>query len=85
MTSPEVTDAVVADCAEAGVRRVWMYRATGTGAVNPMAVSFCHEHGIAVVAGECPFMYLPAAGGIHRFHGLIRKITGHYPRRRQAA
>src|ERR1700746_2307001 len=25
MTSPEVTETVVHDCAEAGVRRVWMY------------------------------------------------------------
>jgi len=29
MTSPDVTDEVVHDCAEAGIRRVWMYRAGG--------------------------------------------------------
>jgi uncharacterized protein len=27
MTTPDVTDAVVSDCAEAGIRRVWMYGA----------------------------------------------------------
>ena len=27
MTTPEVTDAVIADCDAAGIRRVWMYRA----------------------------------------------------------
>jgi predicted CoA-binding protein len=80
MTSPEVTEVVVADCAESGVRLVWMYRATGKGAVSAKALAFCHEHGIEVVAGECPYMFLPAVGGVHRFHGFVRKITGRHPR-----
>jgi len=82
MTSPEVTEEVVADCTEAGVRRVWMYRAAGRGAVSPKAVAFCQEHGIQVVPGQCPFMFLPHSGGVHRVHGLFRKVTGRYPRRR---
>jgi predicted CoA-binding protein len=32
MTSPTITEAVVRDCADAGIRRVWMYRAGGEGA-----------------------------------------------------
>jgi len=80
MTSPAVTETVVVDCAEAGIRRVWMYRAGGQGgAVSAKAVEFCREHGVQVVPGECPYMFLPAAG-LHRIHGFIRKITGHYPR-----
>jgi predicted CoA-binding protein len=81
MTSPTVTEAVVHDCAEAGIRRVWMYRAGGEGAVSLQAVQFCREQGIDVIPGECPFMFLPDTGGIHRLHGFIRKITGRYPRR----
>jgi len=80
MTSPKVTNSVVSDCAEAGVRRVWMYRAGGKGAVSPRAVEFCEEHGIQVIPGQCPFMFWPDAGGGHRLHGFIRKITGRYPR-----
>jgi hypothetical protein len=79
MTSPAVTDAVVRDCDEAGIRRIWMYRAAGQGAVSPDAVAFCRGKGIHVVPGECPFMFLPHAG-FHGIHGFIRKITGHYPR-----
>ena len=79
MTSPDVTDEVVHDCAEAGIRRVWMYRAGGRGAVSPQAVKFCREHGIELVPGQCPFMFWRDAGIGHRFHGLIRRITGHYP------
>jgi len=81
MTSPEVTDTVVRDCAEAGVRTIWMYRATGKGSVSREAVEFCQERGIRVVPGECPFMFLPQSAAFHRFHGLVRRITGRYPRR----
>jgi len=81
MTSPEATETVVNDCAEAGVRRVWMYRAGGKGAVSPKAVEACRGRGMQVVPGQCPFMFLPETAGFHRFHGFIRKITGRYPRR----
>jgi uncharacterized protein len=80
MTSPEVTETVARDCAEAGIPRVWMYRAGGKGAVSPKAIAFCEERGMRVVPGQCPFMFLPGAAGVHRFHGFIRKITGRYPR-----
>ena len=81
MTSPKATEAVVADCAEAGISRIWMYRAGGKGAVSPKAVQFCHEHRMRVIPGECPFMFLPNAAAFHRFHGFIRKLTGRYPHR----
>lgn len=84
MTSPEVTDAVVRDCAEAGIPRVWMYRAAGHGAVSSKAVEFCRAHGIQVVPGECPFMFWSDAHAGHRLHGFIRKITGRYPRHSRA-
>jgi uncharacterized protein len=80
MTSPENTETVVNDCTEAGIRRVWMYKASGRGSVSAKAIDFCHGRGIQLVAGECPLMFLPATAGIHRFHGFLRKLIGHYPR-----
>jgi len=85
MTSADVTDSVVSDCLQAGVRRIWMYRAGGKGAVSPSAVALCQKRGIQVVPGQCPFMFLPKAGGVHTFHGFIRKITGRYPKHQHAA
>jgi predicted CoA-binding protein len=87
MTSPAVTDFVVRDCAAAGIRRVWMYRAVGEGAVSAHAIEFCRVRGIQVVPGHCPFMFWRDAHLGHRVHGLILKITGSYPRRalKQAA
>jgi predicted CoA-binding protein len=80
MTSPDVTMQVVQDCAQAGITRVWMYRAgTKGGAVSDEAIRFCESKGMSVVPGECPFMFLPDTGWFHRAHGFIRRITGYYP------
>jgi uncharacterized protein len=80
MTPPAATGTVARDCAAAGVKRIWMYRAGGTGAVSAEAVAFCRERGIAVIPGECPMMFLPGGSWVHRAHGWVRKIGGRYPR-----
>jgi predicted CoA-binding protein len=84
MTRPEVSDHVVRDCAEAGVKRVWLHRGAGRGAVSAVAVSFCRDHGIAVVDGACPFMFLPGAGFVHRAHGLVARLLERHPAQRVA-
>jgi hypothetical protein len=80
LTSPQVTGKVVSECAQAGVEIVWMYRASGAGAVNPEAVRFCQSKGIRVIAGECPFMFLPDTGFPHSLHRFFKKAMGSYPR-----
>jgi predicted CoA-binding protein len=80
MTSPQKTDIVVRDCAEAGIRRIWMYRAAGAGAVSENALQFCEEKGIDVVPGYCPYMFWGDSGFGHRLHGFIMKMMGRYPR-----
>ena len=80
MTPASAAAEVARDCHEAGVKRVWMYRAIGQGAVDAEAVRFCEEHGMAVIAGECPFMFLPDAAWFHRLHGFGKRVAGTYPR-----
>ncbi|MCL5995129.1 MAG: CoA-binding protein [Chloroflexi bacterium] len=79
LTTPQVTEQVIRDCAEAGIKRVWMQRGEGIGAVSPAAVAFCTQNGIDVVPGQCPFMFLPNTAFFHRAHGFFRKLTGSYP------
>lgn len=81
MTAPHTTEIVVRDCAEAGIRRVWMYRAGGQGAVSPEAIEFCRNNDIRVVEGYCPYMFLPATAFPHRAHGFLMKLVGRYPRK----
>ena len=79
MTPARDTEGVVRDCAEAGIRRVWMYRGGGQGAVTKEAAGLCHQKGIALVEGYCPFMFLPGTPFFHRVHGLVLKLIGGYP------
>jgi len=84
LTPPAATEGVARDCKEAGISRVWMHRGAGQGAVSATAVSFCRDHGIAVVAGACPFMFLPGAGFVHRTHGFLARLLGRHPGQRAA-
>jgi predicted CoA-binding protein len=79
MTKADVAATVVNDCWEAGIKRVWLYRAAGAGAVSAAAVDFCRKNGIRVVPGYCPYMFLPETAWIHRMHGMLLKITRAYP------
>jgi len=80
MTTPAATDGVVRDCLEAGVKRVWMYRGAGPGAVSRKAVEFCEANGISVVPGYCPYMFWNDSGFVHRLHGFVLKLIDRYPR-----
>jgi predicted CoA-binding protein len=80
LTNPSVTDEVVRECCDAGVRKVWMYRASGAGAVSRDAVEFCTKENMSVVEGECPFMFLPDSGFPHNVHAFCRKLIGRFPK-----
>jgi predicted CoA-binding protein len=82
MTPANVTEAVVRDCAAAGVKHVWLHRGMGggQGSVSPEAVQFCEANGIDVVAGFCPYMFLPGTPFFHGMHAFAKKVTGSYPR-----
>jgi predicted CoA-binding protein len=65
---------VVDDCIYRGVERVWLHRGLGDGAVSDGAVATCRAHGIAVVDGACPLMFLDHPGLVHRAHRrMIRR------------
>lgn len=85
MTPARDTESIVRDCAEAGIRSLWMYRAGGEGSVNPAAADFCRSQGIRLVEGYCPYMFLPRTPFFHRVHGFILKLTGGYPREEKRA
>jgi predicted CoA-binding protein len=74
LAPPQVSEQVLRDCAEAGIRLVWMLRA------SPAALDFCRGQGIRAVAGYCPHMFLPGAAWFHRFHGWLLRVAGKYPR-----
>jgi len=78
MTSQAVTEDLLHEW-NTGIRRIWIYGTNGKSKVSPLATSQLRNTGVTVIDGECPFMFLNDTGGIHRFHGFVRKIFRSYP------
>ena len=66
---------VVRDCVAAGVRRIWLFKGFGPGALSDEAVQVCREAGVEVIAGACPLMFLEPVRGVHRFHRGLRRLN----------
>ena len=80
ITRPEVTEQVVHDCTDAGVRRVWMHQSVASrSSVSAAAVEYCQEHDISVIAGACPMMFGPGADLGHTCMRWVLKLTGGLP------
>ena len=80
VTRPEVTESIVHQCSDAGVRRVWMHQSIGKGSsVSPEAVEYCRKHDISVIAGACPMMYGPAVDFGHTCIKWFLRLTRGLP------
>ena len=80
VTKPEATEQVVRDCADAGIKRVWMHEGIHGGrSVSESAVDFCKQHDITVIAGACPLMFGKPSDGFHRLFKRWVQFTGHMP------
>jgi predicted CoA-binding protein len=81
ITRPEVTERIVHDCSDAGVRRVWMHQSIGKkgSSVSPEAIEYCRQHDISVIAGACPMMFGPGVDFGHTCMRWMLKLTGGLP------
>ena len=66
LANPKVTEQIVQQCVDLGIKHVWMHcmmgtkpgLAAGMTSVSPDAVRVCRENGIAVIPGTCPNQFL---------------------------
>jgi predicted CoA-binding protein len=81
VTRPEVTERIVQQCSDAGVRRVWMHQSVRKGSsVSKAAVEYCRQHDISVIAGACPMMYGAGVDFGHACMRTILRLTGGLPK-----
>jgi predicted CoA-binding protein len=73
LVPPAESAAVVRDCLDAGVHRIWLHRGGGPGSASPEALALCAQRGVEPVVDLCPFMVMPGAGWPHRLHGWLRR------------
>jgi len=70
-TRPEIAIDTMRECAELGIKHVWMHRGPGAGSVSAAATEYGRQHGITVIDGGCPLMFGATADLSHK---LIRFI-----------
>ena len=76
LAKPAVTEQVVGECVDLGIKHVWMHCMLGTKpglaasmtSVSQEAVRLCQANGIAVIPGTCPNQFLKPDFG----HGMMR-------------
>jgi predicted CoA-binding protein len=64
---------VVREAVDRGVPRVWLFKGAGRGALSPEAVEYARAHGVDVVEGACPLMFLPPVRNVHRLHRFMSR------------
>ena len=79
-TRPETAEATMRECAELGIRHVWMHRSFGGGSVSPGATAFGRANGITVIPGGCPLMFEPVSDGAHKAMRFVFTLTGTVPK-----
>jgi hypothetical protein len=72
-TRPEIAEDTMRECADLGIKHVWMHRGPGAGSVSTAATAYGRQHGITVIDGGCPCMFRPTADFAHR---LMRVVYG---------
>ena len=80
LANPKVTEQIVQQCVDLGIKHVWMHCMMGTKpglvanmtSVSQDAVKMCRDNGIAVIPGACPNQFLKPDFG----HAMMRVIFG---------
>jgi predicted CoA-binding protein len=80
-TKSEVAVETMRECAELGIRHVWMHRSFGPGSVSDEATTYGRERGITVIDGGCPLMFDPCADPGHKAMRFVFTLTGKVPRK----
>jgi predicted CoA-binding protein len=77
-TRPERADEAVRECAELGIKHVWMHWGAGGTSVSKAATDYGRQHGIAVIDGGCPLMFGPTADFGHKVMRVA--LSGRVPK-----
>jgi hypothetical protein len=79
-TRPETAEKTMRECAELGIKQVWMHRGPGSGSVSQKAADYGRQRGIAVIDGGCPCMFGPTADLGHKAMRFVFTLTGNVPK-----
>jgi predicted CoA-binding protein len=86
LASPKVTEEVVQQCVDLGIKQVWMHCMLGTKpglaasmtSVSQFAVELCKANGIVVIPGSCPNQFLKPDFGHNLMRVMCRSFGFHH-------
>jgi predicted CoA-binding protein len=70
-TRPAFAESTMKECAELGIKHVWMHRGPGGGSVSDAATVYGRQNGITVIDGGCPLMFRPTADFGHKVMRIL--------------
>jgi predicted CoA-binding protein len=79
VTHPDIAAKVVRECADLGIRHVWLHRSFGQGSVSEEAAAECERQNINCLVGGCPMMYCEPVDFGHRCMRWILKLQRRLP------
>jgi len=78
VTSPQASEQIVHECVEAGIPRVWMHYnplfGKGNSSASEAGAAYGREHGLTVIEGGCPLMFVDIP------HKCMRWLLGVFKR-----
>ena len=77
-TRPEYAEQTMRECAELGIKHVWMHWGSGGSSVSSGATAYGRQNGITVIDGGCPLMFGPTADFGHKI--LRVALSGRVPK-----
>ena len=79
-TRPSYAEDTMRECAELGIKQVWMHRSFGAGSVSDRATEYGRAHGITVIDGGCPLMFGATSDPGHKVMRAVCTLAGNVPR-----
>ena len=78
-TGPDHAEETMRECADLGIRHVWMHRSVHRGSVSRAAADYGRQRGIDVIAGGCPLMFEPTSDPAHKVMRVLCTMVGQVP------
>lgn len=75
-THPDITLQIIDECAELGIRYVWIHRSFGWGSFHPDAEEKANEHGLSLIPGGCPMMFSEPVDPAHKCFRWFLRMSG---------